>query len=54
MPVTPARPGSAISAQKPLCVLRLGLPLRPSCGSIGCLSAVYAARRRELAQWITN
>jgi len=30
------------------------LAARDSCGSIGCLSAVYAARRRELAQWITN
>jgi uncharacterized protein YecT (DUF1311 family) len=30
------------------------LAARDSCTSMGCLSAVYAARRRELAQWITN
>jgi|KBSMisStaDraftv2_1062788.scaffolds.fasta_scaffold211397_2 uncharacterized protein YecT (DUF1311 family) len=30
------------------------LAARDACTSLGCLSAVYAARRRELAQWITN
>jgi len=30
------------------------LAARDSCASIGCLANVYAARRRELAQWITN
>jgi hypothetical protein len=30
------------------------LAARDSCNSVSCLSAVYAARRRELAQWITN
>jgi len=30
------------------------LAARDSCGSIGCLATVYAQRRRELAQWITN
>lgn len=30
------------------------LAARDSCASVGCLANVYAARRRELAQWITN
>jgi uncharacterized protein YecT (DUF1311 family) len=30
------------------------LAARDACANPGCLSAVYAARRRELAQWITN
>jgi uncharacterized protein YecT (DUF1311 family) len=30
------------------------LAARDSCNNVGCLATVYAQRRRELAQWITN